>query len=154
MLVNSAVITGQQPAPGITASLGADVSTGAAAGRSLHETDQIREVLRDRYEALNAEYQEAVAQNQQLRLVEIGDAAGDDQADSGTKTAERDAALSLIRTLLERRTQAEHALQRLDEGTYGYCEGCSGPIPVERLMIFPSATSCVACKQVRERRAG
>ena len=94
-----------------------------------------------------------MAENQKLRLVEIGDAAGDDQADSGSKTAERDAATSLIRTLLDRRTQAEHALQRLDEGTYGNCEGCSNPIPVERLEVFPSATSCVNCKQVRERRA-
>ena len=104
-------------------------------------------MLRARFDELNAEYEDAVAQNQQLRLVEIGDAAGDDQADSGSKTAERDAASSLIRTLLDRRTQAEHALQRLDEGTYGYCEGCRKPIPVERLEIFPSATTCVTCKR-------
>ena len=97
---------------------------------------------------------EAVAENHQLRLVEIGDAAGDDQADSGSKTAERDAATSLLRTLLDRRTQAEHAMARLEDGTYGNCEGCHNPIPVERLEVFPSATTCVNCKQNRERRAG
>ena len=140
MLVNGAVITGK----------GAET----AKGRSAEETEQIREVLRARYEDLNAEYEVAVAENQKLRLVEIGDAAGDDQADSGSKTAERDAALSLIRTLLDRRTQAEHAMQRLEDGTYGYCEGCTLPIPVERLTVFPSATACVKCKQNRERRAG
>ena len=149
MLVNSAVITGQQAAPGIAAPLGGDVAT----GRSLLEMEQIREVLQHRFEAITAEYEDAVAQNHQLRLVEIGDAAGDDQADSGTKTAERDAALSLIRTLADRRSQAEHALQRLAEGTYGNCEGCQKPIPTERLTIFPSATTCVACKSHRERRA-
>ena len=63
------------------------------------------------------------------------------------------AATSLLKTLLDRRTQAEHALQRLDDGTYGNCEGCAKPIPVERLEVFPSATTCVNCKQVRERRA-
>jgi len=150
MLVNSAVITGQQAAPGIAAPLGGDLATG---GRSLTEVEQIRAVLQERYDALNAEYEEAVLQNHQLRLVEIGDAAGDDQADSGTKTAERDAALSLIRTLGDRRSQAEHALQRLAEGSYGNCEGCLKPIPTERLTIFPSATTCVACKSNRERRA-
>ena len=150
MLVNSAVITGQQAAPGIAAPLGGDLATGA---RSLSEVEQIREVLQSRFDALNAEYEDAVAQNHQLRMVEIGDAAGDDQADSGSKTAERDAALSLIRTLLDRRTQAEHALARLADGTYGHCEGCHKPIPTERLTIFPSATTCVACKQNRERRA-
>jgi len=138
MLVNGAVITGK----------------GAAKGRSAEEIEQIRVILLRRYEDLNAEYEDAVAENQKLRLVEIGDAAGDDQADSGSKTAERDAATSLIRTLLDRRTQAEHAMQRLADGTYGNCEGCSNPIPVERLEVFPSATTCVNCKQNRERRAG
>ncbi|HEX8346663.1 MAG TPA: TraR/DksA C4-type zinc finger protein [Actinoplanes sp.] len=154
MLVNSAVITGQQAATGVAVPKGADRATSAGTGRSAEETDQIRLVLRDRFDELNAEYEDAVAQNQKLRLVEIGDAAGDDQADSGSKTAERDAALSLIRTLLDRRTQAEHAMQRLEDGTYGYCEGCTLPIPVERLTVFPSATTCVKCKQNRERRAG
>ncbi len=138
MLVNGAVITGK----------------GAAKGRTPEEIDQIRTILRNRFDDLNAEYEEAVSQNQKLRLVEIGDAAGDDQADSGSKTAERDAAQSLKRTQLDRRTQAEHALHRLEDGTYGYCEGCTQPIPVERLTVFPSATTCVRCKQVRERRAG
>ncbi|WBB76796.1 TraR/DksA C4-type zinc finger protein [Micromonospora sp. WMMD1128] len=124
-----------------------------ATGRSQAEVDQIRQSLRSRYDELTAEYDLAVAQSQVLRLVEVGDTAGDDQADSGTKTAERDTAQSLLRTILERRAQFERALARLDEGTYGYCEGCAAPIPVERLEIFPSATSCVACKQTRERRA-
>jgi DnaK suppressor protein len=140
MLVNGTVITGK----------GADT----AKGRTAAETDQIRLVLRGRFDDLNSEYEDAVAQNQRLRLVEIGDAAGDDQADSGSKTAERDAASSLIRTLLDRRTQAELAMQRLEDGTYGYCEGCAGPIPVARLEVFPSATTCVSCKSNRERRAG
>lgn len=124
-----------------------------ATGRSQAEVDQIRQSLRSRYDKLTAEYENTVAQSQVLRLVEVGDTAGDDQADSGTKTAERDTAQSLLRTILDRRAQFEHALTRLDEGTYGFCEGCTAPIPVERLEIFPSATSCVACKQTRERRA-
>ncbi|MFC0033225.1 TraR/DksA family transcriptional regulator [Micromonospora chaiyaphumensis] len=124
-----------------------------ATGRSQAEVDQIRQSLTSRYDELTAEYEQAVLQSQVLRLVEVGDTAGDDQADSGTKTAERDTAQSLLRTILDRRAQFEHALARLDEGTYGFCEGCSAPIPVERLEIFPSATSCVSCKQTRERRA-
>ncbi|MBY8874634.1 TraR/DksA C4-type zinc finger protein [Micromonospora sp. PLK6-60] len=121
--------------------------------RTQAENDQIRLSLRSRYDELSAEYEQAVLQSQVLRLVEVGDTAGDDQADSGTKTAERDTAQSLLRTILDRRSQFEHALARLDEGTYGFCEGCTAPIPVERLEIFPSATSCVGCKQTRERRA-
>ena len=137
MLVNGAVIAGKS----------------AVKGRSAEEIEQIRVVLRERFDSIDTEYAHAVAESQKLRLVEIGDAAGDDQADSGSKTAERDAANSLLRTLLDRREQAELALQRLDEGTYGNCEGCSKPIPAARLEVFPSATTCVACKSTRERRA-
>jgi DnaK suppressor protein len=140
MLVNSTVITGK----------GADT----AKGRTADEIEQIRVVLRSRYEDIDREYEAAASENHKLRLVEIGDAAGDDQADSGSKTAERDAATSLLRTLLDRRTQAELAMQRLADGTYGYCEGCQKPIPVARLEVFPSATTCVSCKSNRERRAG
>src|SRR4051812_908441 len=138
MLVNGAVITGK----------------GAAKGRSAEDTEKIRAILVRRFEDLDREYEQAVAENQKLRLVEIGDAAGDDQADSGSKTAERGAATSLLRTLLDRRPQGGVALQRLDDGTYGYCEGCQNPIPVARLEVFPSATTCVSCKSNRERRAG
>jgi DnaK suppressor protein len=129
------------------------VNEAVGTGRSQADIDQIRLSLRARYDELTAEYDQAVTQSQVLRLVEVGDTAGDDQADSGTKTAERDTAQSLLRTILDRRTQFEHALTRLAEGTYGWCEGCTAPIPVERLEIFPSATSCVSCKQSRERRA-
>ncbi|GIG87434.1 TraR/DksA family transcriptional regulator [Plantactinospora endophytica] len=121
--------------------------------RSAVDSDQIRRALQSRYDELTVEYDEALTQSQVLRLVEVGDTAGDDQADSGTKTAERDTAQSLLRTILDRRAQFEHALNRLADGTYGWCEGCGDSIPVERLEIFPSATTCVTCKQSRERRA-
>ena len=45
----------------------------------------------------------------------------------------------------------EHALERLEEGTYGRCEGCGTPMLFERLEAIPSARLCVACLA---RRAG
>ena len=48
--------------------------------------------------------------------------------------------------------QVERALERLDDGSYGWCERCGNAIPVERLAAFPSATLCVTCKQLEERR--
>ncbi len=39
----------------------------------------------------------------------------------------------------------EHALDRLEGGTYGWCEGCGAPMPFERLEAIPSARLCVAC---------
>lgn len=45
----------------------------------------------------------------------------------------------------EAMTEIEHALQRLETGTYGSCEACAAPIPFERLEAIPSARYCVAC---------
>jgi DnaK suppressor protein len=48
--------------------------------------------------------------------------------------------------------QTEHALARIEAGTYGVCESCGKPIGKARLQAFPRATLCVACKQRQERR--
>ncbi len=39
----------------------------------------------------------------------------------------------------------EQALERIGNGTYGWCERCDAPIPFERLEAIPSARLCVAC---------
>jgi DnaK suppressor protein len=122
-------------------------------GRSAADTERVRVTLQARYDELTEEYDAALAETQALRHVEAGDAAGDDQADSGSKVAERVTAQTVLRTILDRRSQYEHALARLAAGGYGDCETCAAPIPVERLEIFPAATSCVSCQRTRERRA-
>jgi RNA polymerase-binding transcription factor DksA len=43
----------------------------------------------------------------------------------------------------------EHALSRLDAGTYGTCERCRQEIPCERLEAIPHASTCVACAVAR-----
>ena len=45
----------------------------------------------------------------------------------------------------------EHALDRLDAGSYGACEECGAPIPLERLEAIPAARFCVACPGRRSR---
>jgi RNA polymerase-binding transcription factor DksA len=49
-------------------------------------------------------------------------------------------------------TAGERALDRIDAGIYGVCESCGQPIGKARLLAFPRATLCVACKQRQERR--
>jgi len=81
-----------------------------------------------------------------------GDGAGHDQADVGSTAFERDHEMSLARHSREMLSQIEHALERIDDGSYGVCESCGNPIGKLRLMAFPRATLCVACKQREERR--
>ena len=42
------------------------------------------------------------------------------------------------------------ALHRIDEGAYGQCLSCSGPISRERLEAMPEAPLCIACESRRE----
>lgn len=43
----------------------------------------------------------------------------------------------------------KQALERLDAGTYGTCWDCAGPIPFERLLVFPETPSCGQCGEDR-----
>jgi RNA polymerase-binding protein DksA len=81
-----------------------------------------------------------------------GDGAGNDQADVGSTSLERDAEMSLANNTRDMLIQTERALGRLDDRTYGVCESCGNPIGKRRLMVFPRATLCMTCKQREERR--
>lgn len=37
------------------------------------------------------------------------------------------------------------ALERIEDGQYGVCEGCGGDIAFERLLLFPESATCAAC---------
>lgn len=45
----------------------------------------------------------------------------------------------------------DEALERIDEGTYGYCEETGEEIGIERLMARPIATLCVEAQERHER---
>jgi DnaK suppressor protein len=81
----------------------------------------------------------------------VGD-AGDDQADVGAKTFEREHELALTHNARELLAQNERAIARIESGTYGTCESCGEAIGKARLQAFPRATLCVSCKQREERR--
>ena len=83
---------------------------------------------------------------------ESGEGAGDDQADAGTKTFEREHEMSLVINARDMVLQTERAIERIDDKTYGRCEECGNAIGKARLQVFPRATLCMLCKQKEERR--
>jgi len=85
-------------------------------------------------------------------IQESGEGAGDDQADAGTKTFEREHEMSLVINARDMVLQTERALERIDSKRYGNCEECGNPIGKARLQVFPRATLCMLCKQKEERR--
>jgi RNA polymerase-binding transcription factor DksA len=95
----------------------------------------------------------AVVEAEMNELIsDSGEGAGDDQADSGTKTFEREHEMSLVINARDMVLQTERALDRIDSKTYGSCEECGNAIGKARLQVFPRATLCMICKQKEERR--
>lgn len=94
----------------------------------------------------------AVESEMDALIRESGEGAGDDQADAGTKTFEREHEMSLVINARDMVLQTERALERIDAKTYGQCEECGNPIGKARLQVFPRATLCMVCKQKEERR--
>ena len=105
-----------------------------------------KELLRLKHEL------ELIETEMEALIADSGEGAGDDQADSGTKTFEREHEMSLVINARDMVLQTERALDRIDNKSYGNCEDCSNPFGKERLQVFPRATLCMICKQKEERR--
>jgi DnaK suppressor protein len=73
--------------------------------------------------------------------------------DLGTATFEREKADSIRISVEGQLADVDHALARLDAGTYGTCEMCGKKIPDERLKARPAARFCIADQAKVERQA-
>ena len=100
---------------------------------------------------LRKELESAEAEMEDL-VEAAGVGAGDDQADAGAKTFEREHEMSLVYNARDMVQQTERALERIANKTYGKCEECGNCVGKERLQVFPRATLCMVCKQKEERR--
>jgi len=75
------------------------------------------------------------------------------QADHASEAFDRERALSLIENIEAELDDIEHALRRLDEGTYGTCEACGKPISDARLEAVPGARFCLDDQAIVEGEA-
>jgi RNA polymerase-binding protein DksA len=115
------------------------------------ELAEVRELLEIEAKRLREEISDAEDGIAEL-LRNSTDTGGEDQADTGSKTFEREHEMSLAASHREILGQTERALARIDDGTYGICERCGNPIGKARLQAFPRATLCMTCKEREERR--
>ena len=96
---------------------------------------------------------ERASLRQQLGDLGFGDGGGLDYdqnfADSSQVTAERGEAEALAGKLKEALAEVEHALGKLDDGSFGNCERCGEPISPARLEAMPAARFCINCASKR-----
>ena len=70
-------------------------------------------------------------------------AFGEDYADSGSATFERERDLSIENNVRDLMRKVDKALERIDAGTFGACERCGRAIEKARIRALPYASLCI-----------
>jgi DnaK suppressor protein len=103
--------------------------------------EEERRVYTEQAEALKAEA------DQLAQEMEPGDIQFDEESgEGGTMNIDRERDLALSAQARAAVEEIDHALAKMQVGTYGICESCGQPIPKARLKALPYARLCVACK--------
>jgi len=84
-----------------------------------------------------------------LKDLKSGDTVGD-AADLAFESGSGEVNSQLAQLESRELLKIERAIQRLKQGTYGVCEGCSKKIPVSRLNALPFSTTCIECQREME----
>ena len=95
--------------------------------------ERARDELRSELETLTA------APRDPMGAVSFGKRVGEGTSQAVERIAQVDAAQRLDAKLRD----VERALEKLEDGTYGTCDGCGRPIGSERLEAIPWAVLCL-----------
>jgi DnaK suppressor protein len=77
---------------------------------------------------------------------------GAEPGDAGANLTEADRNAASMETATAQRAEVIAALARIDNGSYGRCVDCAGPVPEPRLEARPATARCVPCQTRRDRR--
>jgi DnaK suppressor protein len=107
----------------------------------------MRQILVKRRDALR----KALAGDLSL-LKELRSQTSGDMVDAALDSVQDEISSQLAEVESRELARIENALERMREGQFGICEGCSGPIPMARLNALPYATYCIKCQREAERQ--
>ncbi len=88
-----------------------------------------------------------------LKQREDGGEVGDDM-DQASNDRDREFSLIIHQRHLRRLQQIDEAMERVENGTYGLCEGTEEPINPKRLLIMPLARFSLEYQQQQEKLHG
>ena len=70
---------------------------------------------------------------------------GADREDNTAEVEQYSGNLPVEITLEKKLQDVLSALERIEKGTYGFCENCQKEIDLKRLRVNPSAKNCIKC---------
>lgn len=104
------------------------------------ELNRIRRDLEEKRNALRSALEDR-------RTPRPADADNRDRADLANDYRARNRRAALTSMDEQQLAQIDHALTRMDQGSYGMCEQCGNPIAAKRLEFLPQATLCMSCQE-------
>ena len=97
--------------------------------------------LRDRLEEVQARIAELAKAPEPGSGIGFGKRIGDGTSEAISRRNDIGVGNSLVVT----EEKLERALAKLEEGSYGRCDSCGGPIAPGRLEAAPESTLCIDC---------
>ena len=73
--------------------------------------------------------------------------------EEATETLELEKRLTLENRIRQEIASVEHAVEKIEKGTYGTCDNCGKKIAPERLEALPQASLCLNCKALLAKNA-
>ena len=107
---------------------------------------ELQKILVKRRDALT----KALAGDQSM-LVELQSETTGDVVDFASDTAQDEINSQLAEVESRELAHIRYALEKMNEGCYGKCEGCNCNIPLARLQALPYATLCIQCQREAEK---
>jgi len=102
-------------------------------------------------ELLEQKKQEIQSHSKELLQTTLHSERAADDLDVATN----DSNAALAKRLLERQNsylkRIDRTLKKINDGTYGECEGCGEMISEKRLLARPIAVLCILCKEKQEK---
>lgn len=117
------------------------------------QSTTMRARLRERATQLRAEIQSTIERSADETHVKIAEQARDTEDDAFSNLIVDLNLAEIDRDAGELR-RIDTALARINEGSYGQCEGCGQEIPQARLQAEPTALRCVQCQEQYEKTHG
>ncbi len=76
-----------------------------------------------------------------------GSAFGTHMADVSGDLYEQEFSAGILSKEYELLIACKQAIERIEHGIYGICQGCGNPIPKARLKVIPTALLCIKCEE-------
>ncbi len=107
--------------------------------------EKCREELQRQHDEMMAEAERTV-----VDMTTIGEENFPDPTDRASLESNRNFTLRLRDRDRKLLAKIKEALKRIENGTFGTCDGCGGEIEEKRLIARPVTSLCIDCKTVAE----